>query len=402
MSAKHAQEPLLGRSRQLALRGAFESISLPWAQARTGRAAGQVEMSGRDAMPESRPRRLHIARRFVLHAIALGVLQGAWAQLGHAEAIHCAWQLRPRDTVWLVSSRGLGSCNLDENLARLKVWRFDRQRAWTPSQLVELTEGDDPQVMTVVFLHGNRISSCEAFTRGWRAYRRLVRCASERPIRFIVWSWPSARVRGPVEDARTKAARTDAHGYYVAGFLDQLDCDVPVSLWGFSYGARIATGALHLLGGGTLDGRRLEARVHAHRQPMRVALLAAALDDGWLLPGHRHGDARLQVRSMLLVNNGCDRVLARYHLLYGRRCCQEALGYVGLAVRRLPAEDAEKVRQMDACCDVGKRHGFDGYLASSRVMARVRGALLGEKPPTSEPPPQDVASIGVQLEPATP
>jgi hypothetical protein len=353
-------------------------------------------------MHEPAPRRSPAARGIAICAIALCALQSVGPLSDRANAASCGGQLRPRDTVWLVSSRGLGSCNLDENLARLKCWRFDHEHAWTPSQLAELVDDLQPQVVTVVFLHGNRVSSCEAFTKGWQAYRRLAQCADDQPVRFVIWSWPSSKVCGPVQDVRIKAARTSSHGYYLAWFLDQLDDEAPVSLWGFSYGARIATGALHLLGGGTLDGHRLETRLHPDRQPMRLALMAAALDDHWLLPGHRHGNAWSQVHSTLLVNNGCDRVLARYHFLYGRGGCQEALGYVGLPVWRLPDDDAKKVSQLDACCYVGNQHAFDNYLASSRVMARLRGALLGDQPPTSEPARDDVAGEARGLEPVTP
>jgi hypothetical protein len=235
---------------------------------------------------------------------------------------------------------------------------------------------DDPDVITVVFLHGNRIPSCEAFTKGWSAYRRLIHCADERPVRFIIWSWPSEKAGGPVEDARIKAARTNPHGYYLAWFVDQLNPGVPVAMWGHSFGARIATGALHLLGDGILIGRRLADRVSNSPRQMRAALFAAAVDCDWLLPGRCHGRALSQLDDLLLVNNGCDRLLQRYSIIYGRRCCKEALGYTGLGIRRLPADDALKVSQMNACCYVGKQHQFANYLSSPTIMARLRSHLL--------------------------
>ncbi len=167
------------------------------------------------------------------------------------------------------------------------------------SDLAELVATDDPDVISVVFLHGNRIPSCEAFTKGWSAYRQLVRCADERPVRFVIWSWPSEKVGGPVEDARVKAARTNTHGYYLAWFVDQLNPAVPVALWGHSFGARIATGALHLLGDGTLAGRTLADRVSNSPRTMRAALLAAAVDRDWLLPGHCHGQAIVATRRLV-------------------------------------------------------------------------------------------------------
>ena len=87
-----------------------------------------------------------------------------------------------------------------------------------------------------------------------------------------------------------------------------------------SFRPRIVTGALHLLGGGAIDGQKLEPRVHAERQPSQVALMVAALDNDWLLSGHYHGQAMSQVSAMLLENNGCDMLLKRYSVLSCGNC----------------------------------------------------------------------------------
>jgi hypothetical protein len=338
-------------------------------------------------MPDSRSRSLHDVHGLVVGVIALIALHVAGAGVCLASPTSdCPPQPRPQDAVWLVSSRGLGCCGWESNVERLKVWRFDRDASWLRSDMGQLLGSGDSEAVTVVFLHGNRIDHCDAFTEGWIAYRRLTACADQRPVRFVIWSWPSARVCGPIKDARTKAARTDAQGYYLARFVEQFQAEVPVNLWGYSFGARIATGALHLLGGGTLVRHRLETRAGEPRRPMQAVLLAPALDDDWLLPGHRHGDALPQLDGLLLVNNGCDLVLKRYRFLGPRRCCRQALGYVGLPVWRLPTEQASKVCQIDACCYVGKRHRLASYLGSPTLMARMRTYLLfADKTGTMDP-----------------
>jgi alpha/beta hydrolase family protein DUF900 len=306
-------------------------------------------------------------------------------------AAACCPQPRPQDEVWLVSSRDVGCELVEVQVEKLQVWRYDRERSWIKASLNELLATDDPQIATVVFLHGNRISYEEAFTKGWTAYRRLLRCAEERPVRFVIWSWPSEAIRGPINDARVKASRTNPAGYYLAWFLDQLRPNVPVSLWGHSFGARVATGALHLLGGGAIDGHRLDHRSHPTRPPMQAVLLAAALDNDWLCPGHCHGQTLSQVSGMLLVNNGCDALLKRYHLLYCRRSCAQALGYTGLGQGCLLEADWKKISQVDACCQVGRRHTFDGYIDSPDLMARMRPFLLFEAGATI-PSQEDLAT----------
>lgn len=314
--------------------------------------------------------------------------------------VGCGCRTRQHDQLWLVSDRGAG-CGVSGDGVKLQYWRYQSGQGWVRSDLDSLLEAEDPQALTTVFVHGNRIPSCEAFTKGWSAYRSLTRCADERPVRFIIWSWASDAIRGPVNDARVKAARTNPSGYHLAWFLDRLDGQAPVSLWGHSFGARIVTGAMHLLGGGELCGYRLSERVHADRTPMQAVLLVAAIDNHWLLPGHFHGRALSQTSELLLINNSCDALLKRYHVLYGRRCMVQAAGYMGLVTRGMNAEDRAKIHQLDACCYVGRRHLFAGYLAAPGLLGPIRDTLLDEPPATeaatsamaatlADPPQKDV------------
>lgn len=326
-----------------------------------------------------------VHRRWVVGFVACYVVL-ACLPLTADEPAACCPQPRPQDQVWLVSNRGLG-CNVEQQVDKLRYWRYDREKCWVRSNLAELQDADDGNLNTTVFVHGNRIESCEAFTNGWSTYRALMRCADERPIRFIIWSWPSEPLRGLLNDARTKAWRTDPAAYYLAWFVDQLDPEARVGLWGHSYGARIVTGALHLLGGGQVGGHRLLERAHASRRPMQAVLVAAALDNHWLLPGRAHGNALSQVDRMLLVNNSCDALLKRYHLV---RACQEALGYTGL--HRLDSDARNKIQQIDACCEIGKRHQFAGYLCSAGLMSRMRSELLSEPADVKAAPSNEVAA----------
>jgi len=328
-------------------------------------------------MQNASQRRPRIARRAALIAVLVCATcsmreSTAWATPTACGGSCCP--LRVQDQLWLVSDRGLG-CNVADGAGRLQYWRYDCQQLWTRASLNELLAAEDPDLITTVFVHGNRIGRDEAFTRGWSAYRALVRRADERPVRFIIWSWPSDPVRGLLDDARLKANRTNVTGYYLAWFLDRLNPQSSLSLWGHSYGARAVTGALHLLGGGQLAGRVLGERVHPRRDAAQVVLLVAALDNHWLIPGHTHGRAMSQTQELLLVNNSADRLLKRYHLLYGRRSCATALGYFGISRGSLGA-DGNKVRQVDASCQVGKRHQVAFYLGAPGLMGPVRATLL--------------------------
>lgn len=325
-----------------------------------------------------------LAQRFVALAAGLIITLSLSPALATSMAVGCGRQPREHDQVWLVSDRGAG-CDLSADGVRLQYWRHQCGQGWVRSDLDSLLASEDSQMVTTVFVHGNRIPACEAFTKGWSAYRTLTRCADERPVRFIIWSWASDAVGGPVNDARVKACRTNPSGYHLAWFLDRLDGQTAVSLWGHSFGARIVTGAMHLLGGGELCGYRLSERLHQNRTPMQAVLLVAAIDNHWLLPGHFHGQAISQASEMLWINNSCDALLKRYHVIYGRRCMVQAAGYSGVVTHGLADEDRAKIRQLDACCQVGRRHLFAGYLASPSLVGAMRDILLDDADPVDGP-----------------
>jgi hypothetical protein len=166
---------------------------------------------------------------------------------------------------------------------------------------------------------------------------------------------------------RLKACWCDAESYYLARTLPRLSNGAPVGLIGYSYGARIACGALELLGGGRLAGYSLpqEARAAWTSAPrsVRVLLVAAAMDADWLAPGHRNGDALSIVERAAVTLDGCDRVLRWYTRLDGRGG-PPALGCVGPT-----GHDGGKLEVLDVACSVGKKH--DWYRYESAVAQQL-------------------------------
>ena len=85
----------------------------------------------------------------------------------------------------------------------------------------ELYQPTTPDQIVVIYIHGNRVPSELAAPEGQHVYRLLTAgVADATPIRFVIWSWPSAQVQGPLRDVRTKANRTDLAGYCLAWLLD--------------------------------------------------------------------------------------------------------------------------------------------------------------------------------------
>jgi len=231
---------------------------------------------------------------------------------------------------------------------------------------------DDEKLPTAFYIHGNRTGYQAAIDRGWVAYRSLECQAAGRPFRFVVWSWPAERVlRRQRPDFQLKACRSDVQGCYLAQFIDRMDPGVPVTLIGHSYGARAITGAAHVLSGGRLAGWKMpDEYVPNTRTRVRAILVAAALDNNWLLPGGQHGLALGQLDSVLLTQNWCDVVLKWYPLVFRARS-PRALGQTGSACPTLLGPDGRKIETVNVTCSVGRNHGFGDYMRTPAVSSRL-------------------------------
>jgi len=290
---------------------------------------------------------------------------------GFAESVKC--RVRPQDEVWVIGTRHLGWPTCEENPPPLKFWRWDCDiDNWHKLSAKEFKASESATVATYFYLHGNRVDSWTAIDYGWYAYDAIVRRGdNDRPVRYVIYSWPSTRVVGSqLDDLRCKAARTNAEAYYLAWVLSQIRQDVPVSVMGFSYGARVITGALHLSAGGELCGLALPDDA-PRRTNVRAVLMAAALHNYWMRPGCFHGEALDATDRMLILANHCDKVLRRYHWLF-KGYKPRALGVTGLSWH----DQTGRVEELDCCCCVGETHDSLMYLNSPILARRARRYVL--------------------------
>jgi hypothetical protein len=260
----------------------------------------------------------------------------------------------------------------EEGQQQVSYWRLEADRKWEAASLAEFLKHEDPCVPTAVFVHGNRYDADTAIDAAWYIYGHIAQQGGGKKSRFVIWSWPSDQIRGGNRrDVQTKATWADRQTYYLAGFLQSMHGEVPVSLIGFSFGARIVTGALHLLGGGEISGFSLPNRTEAPRLPVNAILVAAALDADWLLPGHCHGMALSQVHQLLITENASDSALRWYPRMYRHRG-PDALGFFGLPCASMLGEEQNKIEQMNLSCAVGKTHDWACYASVPDLGRRVR------------------------------
>jgi hypothetical protein len=228
--------------------------------------------------------------------------------------------------------------------------------------------GADASLSTVIFVHGNRLTNWDAKCEGLAAYRRIVRQSDAAPIRFVIYSWPSAQISGPLKDVRVKATRTRPAGCQLAWFVDQLPAETPITMVGFSFGARIVTGSLHILGGGSLGHMGFAELHHPNRRPVNAVLIAAGLNSDWLCAGHYHGQAMTMVSQMVLVNNCEDRAMKYYH--FSTTCGRpQALGYCGPTC--IDPAAASKIVEINVSRYVGSEHNLFCYLSAPGVTSEI-------------------------------
>jgi hypothetical protein len=277
--------------------------------------------------------------------------------------------IRLEDEINVVNTRSIcggGNSELMRNGLKIENYAICNEagnRHWQSSDLDSFLKFD-PTVPTIIFVHGNQITPGDAKDEGLMLYRRIILHGCDAPkIRLVIYSWPSSKVGGLLKDVREKAARTEPSGWHLAWLLDQMPAETPVSLVGFSFGARIITGGLHVLAGGSLGGDLvLTEHEHPHREPVNVVLMAAASHSYWLAEGQHHGLAMTQVNRMLLINNCDDTAMRYYDLLTPGRGGPQALGLCGPT--RIGHDYAQKIRNRDVSCYVGSEHLFETYLCA--------------------------------------
>jgi hypothetical protein len=281
------------------------------------------------------------------------------------------------DEVLLISTRSLGTrCQPAAMAAGLRCEQRDADGQWSRLEWDDLVArlAADPRP-TVIYVHGNRVAAGEDKSHGLEFYRWFAaRKNDEAPLRYIIWSWPSAQVQGRLRDYEVKAARTRPCGWQLAWAIDQMPPKAPLALVGYSYGARVTTGALHLLGGGRMGNLELAERAHAQRPPLRVALVAAAVDAHWLRPDGYHGKAVSQCETLVLVNNQRDPAMRFYAI--SPVGSSAALGYAGVPGRASLGDLADRIHAYDMTSSVGRHHALSAYLTSSSMLGRALGQVV--------------------------
>lgn len=221
----------------------------------------------------------------------------------------------------------------------------------------------------------------EALGRGLLVRQHVLRrrgCGED--VDWVIWSWPSEKRGILASDARNKAWRTNVEGLYLGWLLGRIaESGQPTSLVGYSFGARIVSGSLHALAGGSLGGRTLP-HPPLEGVSFRVGMIAPALESHWLTARGYHRLATKNLESLTLLYNRRDAVLRNYWRIDRIRNA-DALGYTG-PTSFAPRHDGSglPVRARDCGAVVGFHHDELSYY-EPRCNAALEMARLIDRGP---------------------
>jgi hypothetical protein len=338
------------------------------------------------------PSQLHraIGRRSIAPTVGavakfgVATLVAAWFSIVSATSLGASLADAPApptaDEILLISTRSLGvTCDGEKVDRGLECKRLmidaDGHPTWVAHDWHNLQKSDNVRP-TVIYVHGNRVSVGMDETEGMAVYQSLITArAHQGPVRYIIWSWPSSQIPGLIKDYQVKAVRTNPVAWQLAWFLDKLPAETPLALMGYSYGARAVSGSMHLLAGGSLGTLKLAERQIPERPPVRVALMAAAFDADWVLPGEMHHRAIQQVDRMVVITNRHDPAM-RFFKLSTKNSRADALGLAGIPHKEKLGTAAKRIQYIDVSAEVGRSHVLYDYLADEPKMNRMWQQVL--------------------------
>ncbi len=244
-----------------------------------------------------------------------------------------------------------------------RVVRFDEGVGYRHSDPAELSQSIIPGVPVCIVVHGDFMDAPSVYPESCATWKWIRSGCPDRPLQMIYFSWPSDESLTALIgiDIAILGSRASRNGFYLASLIQQLPPECPIALVGHSHGTRVIASALHLTGGGVVEGYRHLASGGSDRR-IRCVFAASAIDHDWLNPGQMYDRALCRTECLLNLRNCHDPALCLYPL--SRIGSSRALGKTGFTTKdrfRLQGWSG-KVVDFDVSRDIGVRHMWPEYL----------------------------------------
>lgn len=280
---------------------------------------------------------------------------------GHPELQFCP---RPQDEVWLISTRDIES---PESLVSLDqfVCKHVDGTGWNqvPVQQLIDVQHTNPNMTTVIFIHGNRTPAFWARRRGKHAYQALLgnNPANLPPVRFVIWSWPSDPLSRPAQDFQKKMDRSVVDGLLFGRFLSALDHSRPVKLVAYSLGTQVA-----------LTGVETVSACSGNAFQTEMISMAPVTHCCWPSSAGQLETTASRIGRLRLFRNDVDIALNAYKT-YCSLCRGRGFTVGADRIARVHPE----VVQFDVSEGVGREHNILSYVLQPGVRQELN-SILGQ------------------------
>ena len=263
----------------------------------------------------------------------------------YVHAASCAGQILPSE----MEFRKLDQCN------------------WLASHADTFYSEQEDNLPLVVFVHGNW-SDMQSSLRSLTYLLNRIGTLYPAGFRLVLWKWDSERVYKSIrKDAQSKAALADVTGQQLGIFLSQLRTTAPVTLIGFSFGAKTIGTALNNLSGNLSGQAGISEESIAEKQSVSMAafrfnvlLVSAATDSHDFCKNGRYSPGTELIDNFVNLYNPEDRALRFYPRLYGRHGAP-ALGTLPICAAGMSEKFTGQLQSLNSnCC--GKKHDFTAFM----------------------------------------
>ncbi|HYO24201.1 MAG TPA: hypothetical protein VEQ85_04565 [Lacipirellulaceae bacterium] len=275
--------------------------------------------------------------------------------------------------LWLFNSRCAPKCNnLDEGFSRISIKHWDASCGRWTNETLESFLAQEATMPSLIFAHGNTLQHEGAMKQCWMLYGKMRCCPGKK--RLVFWSWPAQiAIKRPLlrprklimANLQLKYVYAEYQSYYMAKLVQRMSMTQRVTVGGHSYGAIIASGAAHFLGGGELRGLTLEGSAPVQRANFRVANVSGAFDNDAMIPGFRFGQSFVSAEKVLNTRNCADSTLDNWPDVSRRG--RKAIGVTGINANLL-GQYSSKLCQISMTADVGKSHYIEPHMNSARLV----------------------------------
>ena len=267
--------------------------------------------------------------------------------------------------IWRVDLHAVARSSANEQqFSKLAYYRWQESQ-WQISEAETFFETQQPEIPLIVFAPGYTSTISQTTQVGLSIVQTF---DPDKPCRVVFWSWYSERGVGNIRrDVRSKLPIIDNAAGHLALFLQMLEPQSKVCLFGFSFGSRIVCNAVSSLKKNDGEGLRLN-----------LVLSGAATDRNWFAKGQRHGDVPAIVEKILITYNPDDWALRFYPWMYEFSCRTKALGYEGLPMRNIAPEFRSKFENINVNRYIGDEHKTLTHVRTPAFQSRINAYFFFE------------------------